>query len=99
MDEKNPPRSKEKKRKKKGRTGWIITAFLISFVITAALTAVNDKVVDLLPVAAAAPVLILVIALGVVFDVIGLAVATADIKPLTPWRQTACAPGRKPCGL
>lgn len=96
MDTKTtPPRSKEKKKKKKSRTGWVLTAFLLSFVITAALSALNDKVVDLLPVAAAAPVLILVIALGVVFDVIGLAVATADIRPFNSMAANRLRTGQK----
>ncbi len=97
MDTKTtPPRSKEKRiKKKKSRTGWVLTAFLLSFVITAALSALNDKVVDLLPVAAAAPVLILVIALGVVFDVIGLAVATADIRPFNSMAANRLRAGQK----
>ena len=94
MDKQTPPRSK-KSKKKKGRTGWIVAAFLMSFFITAALSAVSDKVVDLLPVAAAAPVLVLVIALGVIFDVIGLAVATADIKTFNSMAARRLKAGQK----
>ena len=96
MDDKTPPRSKTRKtRKKKGRTGWIIAAFMISFAITAAVSAASDKVIEVMPVAAAAAVLLAVIAIGVIFDVIGLAVATADIKPFNSMASRRLKTGQK----
>lgn len=96
MDDKVPPRSRNRKqKKKKGRTRWIVTAFLLSFAITAILSAASDKVVDALPIAAAAVVLIIVISLGVVFDIIGLAVATADIKPFNSMASRRLKTGQK----
>ena len=96
MDDKTPLRGKNKRqKKKKGRTRWIITAFLLSFVITAALSAASDRVIEVLPVFAAVAVLIAVIALGVVFDVIGLAVATADIKPFNSMAARRLKAGQK----
>lgn len=81
MDE-HPPRSTEKKRKskKKSSTKWIVTAFLMSFAITAVLSAVSDRIVEILHILVAVCVLMAVIAMGIVFDIIGLAVATADIR-------------------
>ncbi|MBO5870455.1 MAG: hypothetical protein J6Q89_06865 [Clostridia bacterium] len=82
MDDKPSPRSKEKKNtKKKGNTSWIVLAFSLSFIITAIMSAASDKVVSLLPLIVAALVLITIISLGIIFDIIGLAVATADIAP------------------
>ena len=81
MDSKPSPRSRDKKPKKKSNTSWIVLAFSLSFVITCALSAMSDKVVNLLPVAVAAVVLLFIVFLGIIFDIIGLAVATADISP------------------
>ncbi len=100
MDDKPLPRSRDKKdkkpRKKKGNTGWVIAAFTMSFFITMLLSAVtSDQVLDLLPTFAAALILIAIIALGIVFDIIGLAVATADIKPFNSMAARRLKTGQK----
>ena len=101
MDEKPLPRSKgthkqkEKKSKKKSNTKWIVTATSLSFVISALLSAASDKVVDLLPIIVAATVLIFIISLGIVFDIIGLAVATADIAPFNSMAARRLKTGQK----
>jgi len=93
------PRSKSKKRekktKKKSNTGWVITAFLLSFFISAVLSAASDSVVEVLPVLVAIFVLISIIALGIVFDIIGLAVTTADIKPFNSMASRRLKTGKK----
>ncbi len=97
MDEQ--PRSKvnkrEKKNKKKNNAGWIITAFSLSFFISAVLSAASDSVVEVLPVIAAIIVLISIIALGIIFDIIGLAVTTADIKPFNSMASRRLKTGKK----
>ena len=103
MDDKPLPRSKtdknakgkEKKSKKKSNTSWIVVAFLISFFITAILSAASDKVVDALPLFIAAAVLIGIISLGIIFDIIGLAVATADISPFNSMAARRLKTGQK----
>ncbi len=100
MDEKPSPRSKdkkaEKKNKKKGNTKWVVTAFLLSFVITMVLSAAtSDQILDLIPILASAVILIAIIALGVIFDIIGLAVATADIKPFNSMAARKLKTGQK----
>ncbi len=99
MDDKPSPRSKDKKNtknvKKKGNTSWIVIAFLLSFAITAILSAVSDKVVNLLPLFVAAIVLITIISLGIIFDIIGLAVATADIAPFNSMAARRLKTGQK----
>ena len=99
MDDKPSPRSKDKKNikntKKKGNTSWIVIAFLLSFAITAILSAVSDKVVNLLPLIVSAIVLITIISLGIIFDIIGLAVATADIAPFNSMAARRLKTGQK----
>ena len=96
-DEKTTAKSKAKKSKgkKNGATGWVVTAFLLSFSITAVLSAASEKVVEMLHVAVSGLVLIAVMSLGIVFDIIGLAVATADIKPFNAMAAKKSRVGKK----
>ncbi len=93
------PRSKSKKRekktKKKSNTGWIITAFTLSFFISAVLSAASDSVVEALPVLVAILVLVSIIVMGIMFDIIGLAVTTADIKPFNSMASRRLKTGKK----
>ena len=100
MDEKPSPRSKgghkkDKKSKKKSNTKWVLTATGISFILSAILSAATDKVVDLLPIVIATTALIFIIALGIIFDIIGLAVATADIAPFNSMAARRLKTGQK----
>ncbi len=96
MDDKPSPRSKEKKtNKKKGNTAWIIIAFTISFFITAIISAASDKVVNVLPLIVAVLVLVTIISLGIIFDIIGLAIATADIAPFNSMAARRLKTGQK----
>ncbi len=96
MDDKPSPRSKDKKHnKKKSNTSWIVLAFLLSFFITAMLSAVSDKVVNVLPLIVAASVLMAIISLGIFFDIIGLAVAAADIAPFNSMAARRLKTGQK----
>lgn len=97
MNEKPLPRGKDKKhKKKKSNTGWAVLAFFISFVLTMLLSAAtSDTVLDLVPIFASAVILIAIIALGIVFDIIGLAVATADIKPFNSMAARRLKTGQK----
>ena len=97
MDKKSAVRGKARRdeKKKRARTRWIIAAFLMSFTLTAALSAASDKIVEAMPLFAAALVLICVIALGVVFDIIGLAVATADISVFNSMASRKIKAGKK----
>ena len=101
MDAKPSPRSRDnkkidKKSKKKGNTKWVVTAFLLSFFITMLLSAAtSDQVLDLIPIFAAALMLIAIISLGIVFDIIGLAVATAEIAPFNSMAARKLKAGQK----
>ncbi|MBO5914142.1 MAG: hypothetical protein J6Q72_02240 [Clostridia bacterium] len=76
-------------------TRWALIAFSLSFVITACLSAASDKVVSLLSLAVSALVLIAIISLGILFDIIGLAVTTADISPFNSMAARRLKTGQK----
>lgn len=81
--------------KKRSQKRWIITAFTLSFCITAVLSLGSNEVVSSLDVLVAIPVLLFIILIGIVFDMVGLAVAIADIKPFNSMAARRLKTGKK----
>lgn len=81
--------------KKRSQKRWVITAFALSFCITAVLSFGSGEVVDKLDMLIAIPVLLIIIFLGIVFDMVGLAVAIADIKPFNSMASRRLKTGKK----
>jgi len=74
---------KQKKKSKKNKNfdyKWLIIVFIASFIITGALSFLSNEIMSGINITVALLVLIFFILIGVLFDVIGLAVATADEK-------------------
>ena len=83
--EKEKANVKERRKKKpenKYSISWIIKVFTASFVITVVLAVLSNELLgNGMSIAVAVLALIFFIFLGVVFDTIGLSIATADEKP------------------
>ncbi|MBQ8862440.1 MAG: Mg2+ and Co2+ transporter CorB [Clostridia bacterium] len=60
---------------------WVITAFLSSLVISIILSLLSAEVLSIVHIIAAVLILLAFVFLGIIFDIIGLAVATANEKP------------------
>lgn len=60
---------------------WALTAFLMAMVLSAVLTLASESMLDGAGMAVALLILLLFIFLGIVFDIIGTAVMSADPKP------------------
>ena len=60
---------------------WVVTAFLSSLVISIILSLLSAEVLNIVPIIAAVLILFAFVFLGIIFDIIGLAVATANEKP------------------
>ncbi len=60
---------------------WVVTAFLSSLVISILLSLLSSEVLSVVHIIAAVLILLAFVFLGIVFDIIGLAVATANEKP------------------
>ncbi len=78
--------SKSKPTKKKSffslvNWKWVITAFLSSLVISIILSLLSSEVLSIVPIIAAVLILFAFVFIGIIFDIIGLAVATANEKP------------------
>lgn len=76
---KSAPSSAKKERKK--NITWVITIFLVTIFVSGLITFLSDILMDVSTMAIAFLILLVIVMVGIVFDIIGMAVATADEKP------------------
>lgn len=76
---KSDPSASKKERSKTIR--WVITIFLITIVISGTISFVSDIVMESSSIGVAFLILLAIVVLGIVFDVVGVAVTSADEKP------------------
>ena len=69
------------KRERRKQLRWVVTIFLTTILISGTISLVSDEVMAGSSLAVAFVILLAIIFLGIVFDIIGMAVATADEKP------------------
>ena len=69
------------KREKRKNVQWVVTIFCVTILISGVISLVSDEVMANSSVVAAFCILLAIIFLGILFDIIGMAVATADEKP------------------
>ena len=60
---------------------WVITIFLVTILVSGTISLVSDVVMEGSSIPVAFLILLLIILVGIIFDIIGMAVATADEKP------------------
>jgi len=73
------PSSVKKERNKTIK--WVITIFLVTIFVSGTISLVSDTVMEESSIGVAFLILLLIIFIGIVFDIIGMAVATADERP------------------
>ena len=72
----------EAKKEEKRRTrNWVITIFFATIAISAAISLVSDFVMGRSSMIVAFLILLMIVFIGIIFDIVGMAVATADEKP------------------
>ena len=76
---KSDPAAMKKERQKVTR--WVVTIFLVTILISGIITLLSDVIMSVSTMFVAFLILLAIILIGIVFDVIGMAVATADEKP------------------
>ena len=69
------------KREKRKNIQWVVTIFITTILISGTISLVSDEVMAGSSIAVAFCILLAIIFLGILFDIIGMAVATADEKP------------------
>ena len=69
------------KRERNKTIKWVVTIFLITIVVSGTISLLSDLVMSRSSMPVAFLILLMIILIGIVFDVVGMAVATADEKP------------------
>lgn len=78
MAKPDPQASKRERRK---QIRWVATIFLTTILISGVISLISDEVMANSSLVFAFVILLAIVFLGIVFDIIGMAVATADVKP------------------
>ena len=73
------PAASKKERQKTIR--WVVTIFLVTIFISGAISVVSDEIMASSGMAVAFMILLAIVLLGIIFDIIGVAVTSADEKP------------------
>lgn len=69
------------KRERNRTTKWVVTIFFVTIFISGTISLVSDEVMANSSLLVAFLILLVIIFVGIVFDIIGMAVASADEKP------------------
>ena len=69
------------KRERNKHIKWVVTIFLSTILISGSISLVSDAVMEASGVIMAFLILLAIVFVGIIFDIIGMAVATADEKP------------------
>ena len=69
------------KRERKKNIRWVITVFVMTILISGTISLISDEVMANSSILVAFCILLSIIFLGILFDIVGMAVATADEKP------------------
>ena len=70
-----------RKRERQKAIRWVVTIFIVTIFISGTISLLSDIVMSASSMAVAFLILLLIIFVGIIFDIIGMAVATADEKP------------------
>jgi CBS domain containing-hemolysin-like protein len=76
---KSDPSAKKKERNKTLR--WVITIFLVTILVSGAFSLVSEEIMAASSMAVAFCILLAIVFIGIIFDIIGVAVTSADEKP------------------
>ncbi len=76
---KSDPSAAKKERNKNIR--WVITVFVVTILVSGLITLASDVVMEASTMLVAFLILFFIILLGILFDIVGMAVATAEEKP------------------
>ena len=76
---KSDPSASKKERNKTIR--WVVTIFFVTIVISGVISLVSDEIMSRSGIGLAFVILFAIVLLGIMFDIIGVAVTAADEKP------------------
>ena len=76
---KSDPAAAKRERNKTIR--WVVTIFIVTIFISGTISLLSDLIMENSSMAVAFLILLAIILIGIIFDIIGMAVASADEKP------------------
>lgn len=76
---KSDPAAQKRERQKTIR--WVVTIFLVTIVVSGVISLLSDLIMSGSTMLVAFLILFIIIMVGIVFDIVGMAVASADEKP------------------
>ena len=76
---KSDPAASKKERAKTAR--WVATIFGITILVSGIISLVSDVIMEASGIFVAFVILLAIVLIGILFDIVGMAVATADEKP------------------
>lgn len=76
---KSDPASSKKERNKAIR--WVITIFFVTLFVSGAISLASEELMAMSHIVVAFLILLAIVLLGIIFDVVGVAVTSADEKP------------------
>ncbi len=92
---KGDPSASKKEEQRKTRK-WVLSIFFLTILISGTVTLVSNLVMESSSMVVAFIILLLIIVVGIIFDIIGMAVASADEKPFHAMSARK-VPGAKEC--
>jgi len=69
------------KRERQKAIRWVVTIFLVTILISGTISLLSDVIMSVSTMFVAFLILLAIIFVGIIFDIVGMAVATADEKP------------------
>ena len=69
------------KRERNKTIQWVVTIFFVTILVSGPISSVSDEVMENSSIGVAFLILLVIIFLGIIFDIIGVAVTAADEKP------------------
>ena len=93
---KTEPASHKKEKKEKSPARWALVIFLVTILISGTISLVSEEIMAVSGMAVAFVILLAIILVGILFDIIGVAVTSADEKPFHSMAARK-VPGAKHC--
>ncbi len=81
MAKADPHPGKQDKKNKKSNTSWVVGVFLVTILVSGTITFSSNFLMEASGIVVACLVLLFIVLLGIIFDVVGVAVASAEERP------------------
>lgn len=71
----------DSKREQKKAARWAVTIFLVTIMVSATISFLSNEIMSRTGIAVAFVILLIIVVVGILFDIVGVAVTSADEKP------------------